>query len=135
MNAPGKEGASSKVRGALFEEFADRYFPADVPAGEVDAKTAAEHAAMIAGTYSISRRMESNFFSLLGFIGQYQVTVNEDGTITSPLWPGSMGRSGLAAVVQPQLGLTWSTLRGAPPLLVSLKEWRTVSPWSAVPQS
>lgn len=91
MNSPGKEGASSKVRGALFEEFADRYFPAEVPAGEIDAQIAAEHARMIAGPYSISRRMETNFFSLLNLIGQYKVTVNEDGTITAPLWTNAAG--------------------------------------------
>ena len=91
MNAPGREGASGKVRGALFEEFAERYFPADLPSGEIDAQTAAEHARMIAGAYSISRRMESNFFSLLGLISQFKVTVNEDGTITAPLWTNAAG--------------------------------------------
>jgi CubicO group peptidase (beta-lactamase class C family) len=133
MNAPGKEGASSKVRGALFEEFADRYFPADVPAGEVDEKTAAEHAAMIAGTYSISRRMETNFFSLLGFIGQYQVTVNEDGTITSPLWTDAAGNLYKWREVEP---FVWRAVGGKELLSARVEDGRvtgfTFEPLSAI---
>jgi CubicO group peptidase (beta-lactamase class C family) len=133
MNAPGKEGASSKVRGALFEEFADRYFPADVPAGEVDEKTAAEHAALIAGTYSISRRMETNFFSLLGFIGQYRVTVNEDGTITSPLWPDAAGNLFKWREVEP---FVWRAVGGKELLSARVEDGRvtgfTFEPLSAI---
>jgi CubicO group peptidase (beta-lactamase class C family) len=132
-NAPGKEGASSKVRGALFEEFADRYFPADVPAGEVDEKTAAEHAALIAGTYSISRRMETNFFSLLGFIGQYRVTVNEDGTITSPLWPDAAGNLFKWREVEP---FVWRAVGGKELLSARVEDGRvtgfTFEPLSAI---
>ena len=29
FNSPGKEGAAGGLRGALFDDFADRYFPAD----------------------------------------------------------------------------------------------------------
>jgi CubicO group peptidase (beta-lactamase class C family) len=133
MNAPGREGASSKVRGALFEEFADRYFPADVPAGEVDEKTAAEHAALIAGTYSISRRMETNFFSLLGFIGQYRVTVNEDGTITSPLWPDAAGNLFKWREVEP---FVWRAVGGKELLSARVEDGRvtgfTFEPLSAI---
>jgi CubicO group peptidase (beta-lactamase class C family) len=133
MNAPGREGASSKVRVALFEEFADRYFPADVPAGEVDEKTAAEHAAMIAGTYSISRRMETNFFSLLGFIGQYQVTVNEDGTITSPLWTDAAGNLYKWREVEP---FVWRAVGGKELLSARVEDGRvtgfTFEPLSAI---
>jgi CubicO group peptidase (beta-lactamase class C family) len=133
MNAPGREGASSKVRVALFEEFADRYFPADVPAGEVDEKTAAEHAAMIAGTHSISRRMETNFFSLLGFIGQYQVTVNEDGTITSPLWTDAAGNLYKWREVEP---FVWRAVGGKELLSARVEDGRvtgfTFEPLSAI---
>ena len=70
---------------ALFEQFADRYFPGEAAAGEVDAKTAAEHAKMLAGHYDNSRRSETNFLSLLNLLGELKVTVNDDGTITAPL--------------------------------------------------
>jgi hypothetical protein len=91
MNSAGREGASGDVRGALFEQFADRYFPGETQAGEVDDKTAAEHAQMIAGGYDISRRMETNFFSLLGLMGQTKVIVNGDNTITVPLMTSPSG--------------------------------------------
>lgn len=91
MNSAGKEGASGKIRGALFEDFTDRYFPADAEHGEFDAKTAAEHARMMAGGYDISRRMETNFFSVLNLMGQIKVGVNEDGTITVPLMTDAAG--------------------------------------------
>jgi len=91
MNSAGKENASGKIRATFFEEFADRYFPAPVEEGEVDAATAAEHAAMIAGGYDISRRMETTFFSLLGLMGQTKVIVNPDNTITVPLMTNPAG--------------------------------------------
>ena len=85
MNCPGKDGAAQPLREALFEQFTDRYFPGEAAAGEVDAKTAAEHAKMIAGHYDNSRRSDTNFLSLLNLLGELKVTVNDDGTITAPL--------------------------------------------------
>ena len=85
MNCPGKDGAAQPLREALFEQFTDRYFPGAAAAGEVDAKTAAEHAKMIAGRYDNSRRSDTNFLSLLNLLGELKVTVNDDGTITAPL--------------------------------------------------
>jgi CubicO group peptidase (beta-lactamase class C family) len=87
MNSAGKDGATLDVRQTLFEEFADRYLPGNgsaQPAG-VDEKTAAEHARLIAGSYDVSRRMDSNFLSLLNLVGQTKVVPNEDGTISVPL--------------------------------------------------
>src|ERR1700760_1208036 len=41
FNSPGKAGAVGGLRGALFEDFADRYFPTEEKNGTVDEKTAA----------------------------------------------------------------------------------------------
>jgi CubicO group peptidase (beta-lactamase class C family) len=50
FNSPGKAGAAGGLRGALFDDFADRYFPAaEAAAPAVDAKTSAQHAAMLKG--------------------------------------------------------------------------------------
>ena len=46
---------------ALFHDFADRYFPGERRDGRVDAETAAQHAAMMAGHWVNSRRFESGF--------------------------------------------------------------------------
>jgi len=85
MNCPGKDGAAQPLREALFEQFTDRYFPGEGLTGEVDAKTAAEHAKLIAGRYENSRRADTTFISLLNLLGELKVTVNDDGTLTVPL--------------------------------------------------
>jgi CubicO group peptidase (beta-lactamase class C family) len=81
MNSIGKDGAAQEIRSMLFREFADRYFPGAAPDGSVDEKTAKEHAAMIAGRYVISRRVDTSFVSLLYLTIQSKVIDNGDGTI------------------------------------------------------
>ncbi len=49
MNSPGKAGDAGAVRSALFHKFADRYLPGTEKPGQVDAKTAAQHARMMVG--------------------------------------------------------------------------------------
>ena len=59
FNSAGKEGAAHALRSALFEQFADRYFPA--PADNAQASTPrprASNAEMLAGTWSTSRRSD-----------------------------------------------------------------------------
>lgn len=82
LNSSGQGGASSNIRATLFEQFADRYLPGPTLDGKVDAKTAAEHARMMAGVYENSRRIESSFFKLLGLIGPIKVVANPDHTIS-----------------------------------------------------
>ena len=82
VNSVGKDGAAQEVRSQLFHEFADRYLPGPTADGKVDAKTSAEHARMIAGRYSVSRRAESSFVSLLYLSLQATVADNGDGTIS-----------------------------------------------------
>lgn len=82
VNSLGKQGAAHDVLDALFHQFTDRYLPGPTPDGKVDAKIAAEHARMIAGRYSVSRRAESSFVSLVYLSGQTTVADNDDGTIS-----------------------------------------------------
>ncbi len=102
VNSAGKRGAAHSIRTALFEQFADRYLPGPEPSGEVDPKTAAEHAALMAGTYTNSRRPETTFLASLNLFGQAKVVDNGDGTITVP---------------------AFTDLSGAP------KVWREISPY------
>jgi CubicO group peptidase (beta-lactamase class C family) len=81
MNSTGKDGAAQGIRSTLFHEFADRYLPAPASNGNVNEKTAAEHAVMIAGRYIGSRRFDSSFMSLLNVISEAKVIDNGDGTI------------------------------------------------------
>ena len=66
FNSGGREGQVQTLRWSLFEDFADRYFP-EVPVANkpVDEKTAAEHAAMMAGNWQVSRTTWSSPLNML----------------------------------------------------------------------
>jgi hypothetical protein len=118
VNSVGKDGAAQELRSQLFHEFTDRYLPGPTADGKVDEKTSAEHARMIAGRYSVSRRAESSFVSLLYLSLQATVADNGGGTIsvssaTSPsgvplrwreiapfIWRSEHGKDLLAAQVK-----------------------------------
>ena len=86
FNSLGKAGAAGGLRTALFDDFSDRYFPAaETAATTVDAKTSAEHAAMLAGHWVNSRGSQSNFLSAVGLFGQTKVGVNAKGELVTPL--------------------------------------------------
>ena len=87
FNSPGKAGAAGGLRGALFEDFADRYFPGDGAESAVDAKTAAIHAAMLKGNWANSRGSQSSFIAALGLVGQTKAGVNAKGELVLP-FPG-----------------------------------------------
>jgi CubicO group peptidase (beta-lactamase class C family) len=92
VNSAGREGASGHIRSALMEEFTDRYLPGPKPSGAgVSAADAKLHARQIAGTYLSSRRPESNFMSLVYLLGPTKVSVNEDGTISVPMFANASG--------------------------------------------
>ncbi|HZF14602.1 MAG TPA: serine hydrolase domain-containing protein [Steroidobacteraceae bacterium] len=84
FNSPGKDGAVQGLRWQLFQDFADRYFPGTRAAPGVDAKTAKEHAALMAGNWEVSRGSKSNFLAAVGLIGQTKVGVNEKGELVVP---------------------------------------------------
>jgi CubicO group peptidase (beta-lactamase class C family) len=84
FNSAGKAGASGSLRTALFDDFADRYFPGVPPAGKLDAKTAAAHAAMLTGHWINSRGSQSNFFAVAGLLGQTKVSVGPKGELVVP---------------------------------------------------
>ncbi|TYT25932.1 serine hydrolase [Luteimonas viscosa] len=91
MNSSGRDGATGHIRYALSRGFADRYLPGDPqPLAGVSEADAQLHAQQIAGTYTSSRRPDSNFLSLANLLGPVKVVANEDGTIsvTLALGPG-----------------------------------------------
>jgi CubicO group peptidase (beta-lactamase class C family) len=84
FNSPGKEGAAGGLRGALFDDFADRYFPVDEKDTRADDKTAASHAALLKGTWVNSRGSQSNFIAALGLVGQTKAGVDGKGELVLP---------------------------------------------------
>ncbi|MGN6453552.1 MAG: serine hydrolase domain-containing protein [Steroidobacteraceae bacterium] len=91
FNSLGKEAAAGSLRGALFQDFADRYFPAPRPESRVDAKTAAAHAALMNGSWTNSRNSQSSFLSLIGFLGQVKMGVDKNGELLVPALTGLNG--------------------------------------------
>ena len=94
FNSPGKDGAVQTVRNQLFQDFADRYFPAAVPhpvTAQVDASTQAAHSALMSGAWDVSRRADTNFLAALEFIGQTKVGANPKGELVLP-FPGPNGK-------------------------------------------
>ncbi len=81
----GRDAAVGPIRGALFDRFADRYFPAPpaAPATRLDAATARRDGARLAGQYDVTRRSQSSFFSLTTLLGQTAVAVDKDGLLTA----------------------------------------------------
>ena len=93
FNSSGKGGAVGPLREAMFEHFADRYFPAP-PAKPtvVPAKLAREHSEMMAGLWQNSRRQDHGFVSLLNLIGQTEVSVGPKGELVIPALTAANGR-------------------------------------------
>jgi CubicO group peptidase (beta-lactamase class C family) len=91
VNSQGREGAAGAIRGALFDDFLGRYFPAAPDARSVDAKTAAEHAKLMTGYYESSRRAETSFVSILGFASPFKLSVDKDGYLTAASFKGRNG--------------------------------------------
>ena len=92
MNSSGRDGATGHIRYALSRGFADRYLPG-TPAkvAGVSKEVAAQHARQLAGTYTSSRRPDSNFVSLANLLGPIKVVANEDGTISVTAAMGAGG--------------------------------------------
>ena len=94
FNSPGRAGAVQALRTGVFEDFADRYFPNVAPPdGRVAAKTASEHARMMAGTWIASRRADSSFLAALYWLaGQTKVGVGAKGELVIPSLVNAAGR-------------------------------------------
>jgi CubicO group peptidase (beta-lactamase class C family) len=87
FNAGGEQGAVNGVRIALFHQFADRYFPGRPDTRRVPAETAREHARLMAGNWTASRRPDTSFLNIAALLGQTTLSTNADGELVTP--PGS----------------------------------------------
>ena len=92
FNSGGREGAVQGLRGAIVDQFADRYFPAPRDARRVNAETSRQHAQMLSGTWVNSRAPFSSFMNILELFGQLEVGVDKDGRPVFPLLNGLNGQ-------------------------------------------
>lgn len=91
MNSAGRDGAAHVIREALFEQFANRYFPGIPDTRAMDTATALADAKTLAGYYDNSRRIETSFLSALSLISPARVVANDDGTVSVSLLHGTNG--------------------------------------------
>jgi hypothetical protein len=129
LNSPGKEGAAAPIRTALLTGFADRYFPAPprqaspAAAGAVDAKTAAEHAALFAGRYIYSRRSHKTFIAIASLLSQVSVAADKDGIVTVPALTGISGEPKKWKEISP---FVWRNVDGGDLLAAQVENGRVV---------
>jgi CubicO group peptidase (beta-lactamase class C family) len=78
QNSAGKE--NSGIRGPLFRQFMDRYFPAPAEPTEPTLASAKTDGALVAGMYQTSRRSQSSFFRITSL--DTKVSLNDDNTLS-----------------------------------------------------
>jgi CubicO group peptidase (beta-lactamase class C family) len=90
FNSPGRDGAAHNLRTALFYDFADRYFPEKTAQPRIDAKTSAQHAALLAGSWVNSRGSRSNFLAAIDLLSGTRLGLDAHGGLVAP-FPGLNG--------------------------------------------
>jgi hypothetical protein len=127
FNSGGKEGIVQTLRWSMFSDFADRYFPEGPAANAtVDEKTAAEHAALMAGNWQVSRTAFSNPIAVLQLIGQTKVAVGPKGGL---LIPELLGANNLPREWEEIAPFVWREKGGHDLLAAKVENGRVVR-WS-----
>ena len=126
FNSGGKAGAAGTLRGTLFHDFADRYFPAERQDGRVDAETAKQHAALMSGNWLVSRRWESSFLKIAGLLGQPTISTDDKGYMIVSNLIGPSGDPRRWAEIAP---FVWRDLDGPYRLAATLVDGKPVR-WS-----
>jgi len=147
FNTPGKAGAVGGLRGALFNDFADRYFPAaETAATAVDAKTSTAHAALLKGHWVNSRGSQSSFLAAVGLFGQTKAGVDAKGELSVPfnglngkprhwvetapfVWRDQAGHERLAAKVVDGKAVRFSIDGISPFMVMDRVQWYADAAW------
>jgi len=86
FNSGGEQGATTPLRAALVEEFANRYFPAPPDTTrQLPAEAAKENAQKLAGVYQTSRRSHTSFLDISNLFSQEKVSVDDKGNPVVPI--------------------------------------------------
>ena len=147
FNSAGQEGASQALRGALFEKFADRYFPAPDDNRRLDARAARQNAEKLAGNWTMARGIRSSFLSIADLLGQTSIGVGEDGELIAPLaetlslqprkwvaagpmlWRDANGHELLGATVADGRAVRFSLNSIAPIIVLERVPWHRDASW------
>ena len=79
LNSTGRDGAAGPIRTALFEGFADRYFPAPPDTRALPKDEAKADAEKLVGNYVGSRRSHGTFLALTELLSQVKVSLDRAG--------------------------------------------------------
>ena len=123
LNSIGQQGAGHVLRAALLRDFADRYFPGPAPSGQVAPDVAKVHAQMFAGTYVSSRGSDSNWASVVDFLGEFKVAALPNGDVVVA---NLTGVNGLPIKWREIAPFVWKDTAGPQLLSVVVKDGKVV---------
>jgi CubicO group peptidase (beta-lactamase class C family) len=123
MNSAGTGRATQEIRLALFQQFAERYFPEASAAQPLELSTAKEHAKLLTGNYISSIGSFTNIVDFANFIGQTEVGLDSDGR---PLIPGSPNLAGAPRHWIEFAPFQWQDANGPERLAAQVKDGRVV---------
>ena len=145
MNSAGSDGATAIIRQKLFEQFADRYFPATNRNPPTELPTAKEHAKMLVGSYSSSRAEFTTFLDIANLLGQHQIGLDSDGRPLVPeilggpprkwievapfVWQDAHGHGRLGATVEGGRVVRWSINELSPFMVFDRTPWYRDASW------
>lgn len=147
MNSPGKDGAAGAIRGTLMDEFVDRYFDPGPRAAPVELATARDHAKLLVGNWTNSRRVASSFASIIYLLGEAKIGLDADGRPLVPsvpgiggaprkwievapfVWQDAYGHEKLAAQVVDGKVVRWSFNMVSPFMVFDRTPWYATGSW------
>lgn len=147
VNSQGKEGAPGAVRSALVAGFADRYLPAADARPPVELATAKEHAKMLVGGWTNSRRVASSFASLVYLLGEEKIGLDADGRpivsgipsvgggqrkwieVEPFVWQDAYGKERLVAEVRDGQIVRWTFGMVSPFMVWDRTPWYATGTW------
>lgn len=147
VNSQGAGGAPGAVRGALVDGFADRYLPAANPKPPVELATAKEHAKLLVGSWTNSRRVASSFASFVYLLGEEKIGLDADGRplvsgipslggaprkwieVEPFVWQDAYGKERLVAEVRDGQIVRWTFGMVSPFMVWDRTPWYATGAW------
>ena len=145
MNSAGTAGVAGVLRQALFDEFADRYFPKKDTAPLLELASAQQHARMLEGSYLASRGAFTNFLDIGNLLQQFKIGLDADGRPLVPelyqvpprkwievapfVWQDAFGHARLAAIVEDGKVVRWSVNEVSPFMVFDRAPWYRDAAW------
>jgi len=147
VNSQGAGGAPGAVRSALVAGFADRYLPVANPKPPVELATAKEHAKLLVGSWTNSRRVASSFASFVYLLGEEKIGLDEDGRplvsgipslggaprkwieVEPFVWQDAYGKERLVAEVRDGQVVRWTFGMVSPFMVWDRTPWYATGAW------